>query len=412
MSARADLIASIDIPAAVEVYMGLASSDPLPLYRKLLAEGQIYQGDVATELLGEPWSTLTPWDAPHFTVLGFEECAAVLRDGDGFSSRIIERGMGKVMGRNILMLDDPDHRIHRLLVQRAFTNKAMDGWRAEFAEPYVARRLAELEPAGEMDFMKEFAIAYPTTVLHRILGLDADQLDEFLNLAAGLFLYATYPEVAAACSEEIADLIVDYVEMRRREPKDDVVGILANDSLKTGETLSIEEIAAFLRLLLPAGAETTTRLLGSFMCRLLAEPGLRDRLSAEPDLIAAATTETLRLDPPFQYAYRLATRKTTLAGTEIPEGAALALCLAAAHRDPRRFPDPDRFDLERTGNNLAFGLGMHICLGVHLSRMEVDVAFREILRRFPKLRLDPEKAPPSTGGILMSAPNSIHLRWD
>lgn len=409
---RERIIDSIDIFAAVEGYIGSAMPDPHPLYREMLAEHPVFLGDVETDRLGQPRSSLTPWEGPHFTVFGYDEVDAVLRDSGGFSSRVLERSMGKVMGNNILLMDDPDHRIHRLLVQNAFTRKAMEGWRRDFVEPLVEQYIDQLEDQGRMEFVTQFAMTYPSTVIHKILGLPPEQLLELQKLAAGLFLFDTYPAVAVSCADALADMINAHVADRRANPRDDIITVLANERLKNGEMLTDEEIVNFLRVLLPAGAETTTRLLGSMMTRLHSEPGLLERVRADNDLILGTTNEALRMEPPFQFAYRLALRDGRIADVDIPQGTTVALCIAAANRDPRRFANPESFDIDRTTPNLAFGLGMHLCLGLHLARMEADVAFRALLRRLPKLRLDEDKPAPRSSGVVMSSPGAVHVRWD
>lgn len=415
MTDTAAIIDSIDIFEEVERYArGDAADgpDPQTVYRDLLEAGPVYEGDVQTELLGLGATPVSRHDGPQFTVLGFEAVAEVLRRGNHFSSSIIEEAQGAIMGRNILMMDDPEHRTHRMLVQRSFTRKAMNEWQTTLVEPLVARLIDAFIGDGRVEMVAGLARPLPVTVIHEILGLPENELDETHRLASGLLLGVTHPQVAVACARRIGELITAQVHVRRAAPADDLVSVLANERLKTGEALEDEEISNFLRLLLPAGAETTTRLLSSMMVRVLTESGLLRRLQGDRDLIPAVITETLRLHPPFQWGYRVSTEDTVLAGVSIPKGAAVSVCIGAANRDPAKFPDPERFEPSRTATNLAFGLGAHVCLGVHLARMEAEVTFGALLDRLPGLRLDPDRPAPRSGGARLSSPDAVHLLWD
>jgi cytochrome P450 len=186
---------------------------------------------------------------------------------------------------------------------------------------------------------------------------------------------------------EFNDYFAEEIERRRTQPADDLISKLVHTETSEGR-LSPLEILAFSRLLLVAGNETTTNLVGNAMIALLAHPDQLERLRAEPRLVPNAVEETLRFDPPVQALPRLVLREVEIGGEKIPAGATAMLLIAAAHRDPERFPDPDRFDVTRdTTGHLGFGFGIHFCLGAHLARLESRCMLEAILGRMKSLRL-------------------------
>ncbi len=405
-----DPLEGIDVLAVFEKDMGEDLPDPHPVYEALREHGPVYAGDTVTDLFGMR-SVMSFWDQPSFTVLGYEECAQVLRDAEHFSNTVLQRSVEKTMGRNILTMDDPDHRVNRMLIQHAFTKRAMDDWREDFVVPLVGEAIDLMFDDGAAELMGEFCIRFPVTVIHRILGLPHERLMELHTLAVGLLLYRR-PEISSECSKRLGAMLGEYVRERRAEPGSDVISALCTARLDTGETLTDDEIVAFLRVLMPAGGETTTRLTGSLFAHLLTDPEQLALLRSDRSRMGWAIEEALRLEAPTQYVWRLCVRDTELNGTKIPAGSPIGVCLAAANRDPARFTDPERFDITRSTPHLSFGLGPHMCLGMHMARMEVAVAIDAFLDHMPNLRLDPDFAPPHTRGISFCSPAAVHARWD
>jgi cytochrome P450 len=177
--------------------------------------------------------------------------------------------------------------------------------------------------------------------------------------------------------------------------------------------LTDEEILSFTRVLLPAGAETTTRGLGSLLAGLLNDPEQLDLLRNNRGLLLAAIDEALRWEAPTQFTYRLTTEDTEAAGVKIPAGSGINLCIAAANHDPARWQDPHRFDIRRKPSaNLAFGFGVHVCIGMHLARTEMALAMHAILDRLPNLRTAPGAAPPKVQGSTYRWPTTLPVIWD
>jgi cytochrome P450 len=261
--------------------------------------------------------------------------------------------------------------------------------------------------------MQEIAVVLPVWAIHRIIGLPDDQLDRFHDLAVGLQLIKTRPDLAMASTEILADLLRSVIRERRDTPGDTTIDVLIQAHLDGEEPLTDEEILGFLRVLLPAGGETTTRNLGSLATALLTHPDQLELLCGDRQLIGTAIDEALRWESPTQFTYRIATRDVEIAGVEVPAGAGLNLCIGAANRDPAKFPDPDRFDLTRsTRGHLAFGQGVHMCIGQHLARTEVRLAADALLDRLPGLRIDPDAGPPVVRGSTFRWPPQVRVVWD
>jgi cytochrome P450 len=412
-SPRPDLLAGFDVLAAFEKEMGEDLPDSRPVYEELRTRHPVYVGDVMRDRLGMRSSPLSAWDGQPFTILGHEEVVRVLRDGVHFSTSFYERSSGKSQGRNLLGMDDPEHRFHRQIAQTAFSRKAMESWQHDFVEPYVARVIDDLAPAGRAEVMAGFALTFPVSVIHYILGLPPEQLLELHTLAVGLLLIHSRPDIAMECSERLGRLLYAHVVDRREHPADDVISVLANAKVDGRLALDDDEVVSFLRILLPAGGETTTRTLGSLFTYLLTNAEQFELVRRDPSLVDGAVEETLRLEPPAQLVYRLCVRDVELAGVDIPAGSPLGVCLASANRDPAVFEDPDRFDIRRPSHaHVAFGYGTHLCLGMHLARMETSVAAKAFLERLPYLRLDETMPPPHIRGITFRSPAAVHVRWD
>jgi cytochrome P450 len=219
-------------------------------------------------------------------------------------------------------------------------------------------------------------------------------------------------ERGLAASEALREYFVPILADRRQEPREDLISGLAQAEID-GERLSDEEIFSFLRLLLPAGVETTYRSLGNLLLGLLSNPDQLDAVRADRSLIPQAIEEAIRWEPPLLTITRVATRDTELGGVSIPAGSAVMPVLGAANRQEDRYPDPDRFDIFRQPRaHIGFGHGVHVCLGMHLARLEMRVALNLLFDRLPNLRLDPDGNDPHIRGQVFRSPTSIPVLFD
>jgi cytochrome P450 len=205
----------------------------------------------------------------------------------------------------------------------------------------------------------------------------------------------------------VKEYLAGILAQRRREPREDLISELAQAELD-GERLSDEEIFSFLRLLLPAGVETTFRSTGNLLYSLLSRPDQIEAVRADRSLVPQAIEEAVRYETPLLNITRIATRDTVLSGVDIPAGSTVMVMLAGANRDEARYPDPDRFDITRPARpHLSWGQGPHICLGMHLARIEMRLALNLLLDRLPNLRLDPDGDDPHIRGQVFRSPTSL-----
>ena len=346
---------------------------------------------------------------PVFFVYRYDDILEVLRDGETYSSgQIIELIMGDVMGRHIMLgMDDPEHRRYRALVSTAFGPKAIARWQAQLIDPIASDLIDRFAGRGHAELVREFTFPYPTQVIAGMLGLPRADYQRFQRWSIAILSVFTRREAAIAASEQVKEYLARILDDRRREPRDDLISDLAQAELD-GERLSDEEIFSFLRLLLPAGVETTYRSTGNLLFSLLSRPDQLDAVRADRSLIPQAIEETVRYEAPLLNITRIATRDTVLGGVPIPAGSTLMTMLAAANRDESRWNDPDHYDIFRAARpSVAWGQGPHICLGMHLARVEMRVALNLLLDRLPGLRLDPYGDDPHIRGQVFRSPTSL-----
>jgi cytochrome P450 len=346
---------------------------------------------------------------PVFYVYRYDDVLEVLRDGETYSSgQIIELIMGDVMGRHIMLgMDDPEHRRYRALVSTAFGPKAIARWQAQLIDPIASDLIDRFAGRGHAELVREFTFPYPTQVIAGMLGLPRADYQRFQRWSVAILSVFTKREAAIAASEQVKEYLARILDDRRREPRDDLISDLAQAELD-GEGLGDEEIFSFLRLLLPAGVETTYRSTGNLLFSLLSRPDQLEAVRADRSLIPQAIEETVRYEAPLLNITRIATRDTVLGGVPIPAGSTVMTMLAAANRDESRWNDPDHYDIFRAAKpSVAWGQGPHICLGMHLARVEMRVALNLLLDRLPGLRLDPDGDDPHIRGQVFRSPTSL-----
>ena len=357
-------------------------------------------------------SSLMPHEeeASVFFVYRHDDVARVLRDSETFSSgHIIDLIMGPVMGEHIILgMDGPRHRRYRALVSTAFRPKAMARWESELADGAANDLIDKFVDRGRAELVREFTFPYPTQIIAGILGLPRKDHRQFQRWSVAILSFLSKQEEAIAASQEVKEYVAEILADRRRHPREDLISDLAHAELD-GEHLSDEEIFSFVRLLLPAGVETTFRSTGNLLFTLLSHPEQLDAVRADRSLIPPAIEELVRFETPLLNITRLAVKDTEIDGVPIPAGSTVMLMLAAANREETRFPEPDRFDIFRQEPkpHMSFGHGPHVCLGIHLARMEMRVALNLLLDRLPDLRLDPAADDPHIRGQVFRSPTAI-----
>lgn len=306
-----------------------------------------------------------------------------------FADRPSQRDLHPAVSQNMLATDPPEHARLRSLVTKAFTTGAVARLR-----PYIAALVDELLDAwpdhGPVDLVETLAVPLPVTVICEMLGVPQSDRGLVRTWSSDLFAAGSPARIDAA-SHAIAHYMTDLVAATRESPGGSLLDALiaARDGQDGQDRLTEEELVSLAVLLLVAGHETTTNFIGNAALALLQHPESLARLRSAPHLLANALDELLRFDSPVGIAtFRYTTEPLTLGGTEIPAGAPVLIAPGAANRDPHRFPAPDRLDLSRAANgHLAFGHGIHRCLGAPLARAEAELALRSLITRFPDARL-------------------------
>jgi pimeloyl-[acyl-carrier protein] synthase len=357
-------------------------------------------------------------------VARYADVTAGLRDHEHLSSmqpppppeQVYE---GRFKGaRNMLGSDPPQHSRLRRLVSRDFTPRRIRELEPRIRE--IAKDLLDkVEARGQFDLMADIANVLPVTVIAEMLGVPPELNARFKrwsdtiiggdNRMPGM---PPPPELVRAI-DELGDYFTDEIERRRAHPGPDLVSALvaAHDE---GEVMSAADLLSFITLLLLAGNETTTNLIGNGTLALGRNPDQFDALKRNPAMLPRAIEEMLRYDGPVQSTVRFAKEAVSLGGTEIPAGALALMIVAAANRDPAQFKDPQKFDITRDPNeHVAFGEGIHFCIGAPLARMEARITFEAMLERFPRLRLkDPAMKPVYKGSYFLRGLESLPLEID
>jgi cytochrome P450 len=403
-SAAADPGAVPFDPFELKDVVGGSIRDPYPMLHELRRQSPVHTGPID---IGEGAVIADPTKPPPVTVFGFDEVVQVLRDNDTYSSAVYADVTEVVMGRTILQMDEPEHRVIRALVAPSFRSKMLERWEEELVALVVHELIDSFVEHGRSDLVRSVTFNYPVQVIARILGLPRSDYPRFQRWAFELTSVAANWERGVAASAALRDYFADVMAERRASPGDDLISDLVRADVE-GERLSDEEIFSFLRLLLPAGVETTYRASGSLLFALLDDRSQFDALYGDRALYPQAFEEVLRWEPPVTVILRRAARDTELAGVKIAEGADIALMIGAANRDERKYRDPDRYDLFREQRqHVGFGFGVHVCLGMHLARMESRVAINTLLDRLGPFRLDPEAEPPHIEGMAFRSPLSL-----
>jgi cytochrome P450 len=358
---------------------------------------------------------------PRFYAISrHEHVSEALRHAERFSSKPMGGGEARAINEegdisptsgSLIGVDPPEHGRHRGIVNRGFTPR-----RVADLEPRIRKIADELvsdfETRGHCDLMEAFANPLPVAVIAELLGLDPARRDDFKRWSTALIVGSTQGEGRVprlGLFREFRQYMASVVEERKHEPGDDLISILVHSGGEEG-VLETQQVISFASLLLAAGSETTTNLIGNAMAALRENPETLERVRADPGLIPQLVEESLRYESPVQLLMRLTTQDLELGGEPIPEGALVMLLLASANRDEARFPDAHRFDIDRdTNGHLGFGFGNHFCLGASLARLEGRIALETLLERIPDYEIPEPVA--YHGSFLIRGPSSLPIRF-
>jgi cytochrome P450 len=352
-----------------------------------------------------------PSENVSYNVVGHDEAMTVLRDHETYSSQILSEIMGPMLDHTMIAMDQPDHRAHRALVAPAFRPKLLARWEHDLVRRVVHELIDSFASLGRADLVRRLTFAFPVRVIARILGLPDRDSQQFQRWSLELISMVVNWDRGIAAAQALRDYFAEQVAERRVQPRDDLISELVQTEVE-GRGLTDEDIFAFLRLLLPAGIETTYRSLGNLLFALLTHPDQLDEVTQHPELRGAAIEEGLRWETPVVLIPRQCVRDARLGGIDIPAGRVLNVFVGSANRDEGQYDEPDRFDIHRTpAPHLSFGSGPHMCLGMHLARMETRVALDATLERLRDLRLDPDAPRPRVVGTAFRSPDGLPVRF-
>ncbi len=364
---------------------------------------------------------------PTYAVFKYNDIKAVLQDAATFTSGFIAKGLGTFFGGDgliIIAMDGDQHRKARGLLQPVFTPQSVNPWRAEIERSIREEFIAPLVPNKRADLM-DFALYFPIRVIYALIGFPQENIGDFYEYAAmGLTILAgpkndpaeeeAARQNAVSASQGLYDAVIKLVAQRRAEGAsgDDLISRLIRAEFEA-RRLDDMEIATFVRSLVAAGGETTTRTFSSVMTLLLQRPALLARVRNDRSLVSKLIDEAIRFEPTSTVKVRQAARDVEIGGVKIPQGALVQCVIASANRDEDIFENADEFDIDRKLKpSFTFGYGPHMCIGQFVAKLELSAAVNAVLDLFPNVRLDPDQPAPEIQGGQLRGASSIPVIWD
>lgn len=382
------------------------SSDPYPFFEYKRKTEPVWRGTVMDHSKAPP--EFIPDE--EWTLFDYNNVFQAFRNDEVFSSAGYDQTIGLVFGPTILAMHGKQHHDHRSLVAKAFRASALQRWEPGVIDPICDELVDEIKDHGAADLVTAVTFEFPTRVTAALLGLPREDLGLFRRLSMDLISITFDIEAGLRASVELHDYFLDQVEQRRRKMTSDVIGDLVAAEIDR-EKLTDDAIISFLRLLLPAGLETTYRSSGNLLYLLLTHPDQLHAIQHDRSLMPAAIEEGLRYETPLTTVTRTTTRDIEMGGVTIPAGAAVNLCTGSANRDDARWPEPNKFDIHRPRQaHIAFAGGIHMCLGMHLARVETRSMLNSLFDRVADLALVPDDDTKIVG-LTFRSPNKLPVTF-
>lgn len=385
-------------------------NSPYPFFEHMRHTDPVWHGGLSDQ--EQMPDELKPSD--EWTLFGYDDVFQAFRDDRTFTSEKYDNTIGLVMGHTILAMGGKEHHDHRNLVAKAFRATALERWEPSVIGPVCDQLIDEIKDQGEADLVKAVTFEFPTRIISSLLGLPPEDLDMFRRLSLDLISIPTDIMAGLTAAAELHGYFLNQVEQRRRKPTNDIIGDLVAAEID-GEKLTDEAIIAFLRLLLPAGLETTYRSSGNLLYALLTHPEQLEMVYRDRSLIPLAMEEGLRYETPLTMVMRTTTKEIEFGGKTIPADAQIDMCMGSANRDEARWTDPNTFDIRRPRQaHIAFAGGIHMCLGMHLARLETRVMLNSLFDRVQDLKFVPDDG---TGveskivGLVFRSPNKLPVTF-
>lgn len=362
---------------------------------------------------------------PTFTVFKYRDVMAVLRDATNFTSGFIAEGLGAFFDGLILTgMDGEEHRKARALLQPIFMPDVVNRWKPKMDAIVRNEYLLPLAASKQADLM-DFALHFPIRLIYSLIGFPENDPERVKQVAAWALAILAGPQVdpekaaqargaAMEAAKQLYDAVKEAVVQVRAAGAtgEDLISRLIRAEYE-GHQLDDHEITTFVRSLLPAAGETTTRTFGSLLVLLLERPELLERVRNDRSLVGKAIDEAVRFEPVATFKVRQAAQDLEIGGVKIPEGAMVQAIVMSANRDEDTFENADRFDIDRKPKpSFGFGFGPHMCIGQFIAKTEMQVALNAVLDLMPNLRLDPTKPAPKITGAQLRGPHELHVVWD
>jgi cytochrome P450 len=363
---------------------------------------------------------------PTFTLFKYKDVMAVLRDATNFTSGFIAEGLGAFFDGLILTgMDGDEHRKARALLQPVFMPDVVNRWRDAKMDPIVRNEyILPMLPSKQADLM-DFGLHFPIRLIYSLIGFPDNRPEQIQQYAAWALAILAGPQVdaekaalARKAAMEAAQALYDGVKIAVQQVRkdgaqgDDLISRLIRAEYE-GHRLDDHEVTTFVRSLLPAAGETTTRTFGSLMTLLLERPALLERVRNDRSLVNKAIDEAVRFEPVATFKVRQAARDLEIGGFQIPKGAMVQCIVSSANRDEDAYENSETFDIDRRPKpSFGFGFGPHMCIGQFIAKSELQVAVNAILDLLPNLRLDPSKPAPKIVGAQLRGPHFLPVIWD
>ena len=400
-----------------------ADVDLNAIYREMRAKSPVIAENFMARLGVAQIAGLDP-HRPTFTVFKYKDVMAVLRDAANYTSGFIAEGLGAFFDGLILTgMDGEQHRRARALLQPIFMPDTVNRWRPTMDRIVREEYLAPLVPQGRGDLM-DFGLHFPIRLIYALIGFPDNEPERVKQYAAWALAILAGPQVdaaraaqaraaAMAAAKSLYDAVKVAVERVRRDGAagEDLISRLIRAEYE-GRRLDDHEITTFVRSLLPAAGETTTRTFGSIMVLLLERPELLASVRADRSLVPKVIDEAVRFEPVATFKVRQAAQDLELGGMQIPKGAMVQAIVASANRDEEAFEHSETFDIHRKPKpSFGFGFGPHMCIGQFIAKTELTVALNAVLDLLPNLRLDPDRPAPKITGAQLRGPHSVPVVW-
>ncbi len=414
-----------DFHAVTDTYAGTAVTDPYPMFAELRATTPVMKGDILDRYRVPSQADYARQGREVHTLFRYNDVYNVLKDDENWLSYIMADGFGASVDNMLLTaMDGETHHKYRALMQPPFLMPTVRRMMDALIKPIIDNEYVNvMRPDGKADLVRDFSLPFPIRVVYAFFGFpeDNESVMKFASWALRIVAGPQYdPEVQkitmAASMEAGIQLfyhVVPIIAARRASgvQRDDLLGFMINADLD-GKRFTDEEIGHFVRMLLLAAGETTSRSFINMMVQLLERPDVLEKLRNDRSLIGKAITETMRRDPTAGFLARAAAKDIEIGGVLIKEGTSVSLSIGSANRDPEVYERPDELWLERPMRPvLSFGFGPHMCMGMHIARVEMEVALNSLLD-LPNLRFDPAFPKPEIRGMNLRGVDAINVIWD